>query len=61
MTEASSFTTINFKNKLGSIGKVLPWFNLKIINKVNGIGEIVINQKQKGLITKGYYNDNKSS
>ena len=61
MTEASSFTTINFKNKLGSIGKVLPWFNLKIINKVNGIGEIVINQKQKGLITKGYYKDNKSS
>ena len=61
MTEASSFTTINFKNKLGSIGRVLPWFKLKIINKVNGIGEIVINQKQKGLITKGYYKDNKSS
>ena len=61
MTEASSFTTINFKNKLGSIGRVLPWFKLKIVNKINGIGEIVINQKQKGLFTKGYYKDNKSS
>jgi len=61
MTEASSFTTINFNKKLGSIGKTLPWFKLKIIKKVNGIGEIVINQKQKGLITKGYYKDSKSS
>ena len=61
MTEASSSTTINFKNKLGSIGRVLPWFKLKIVNKINGIGEIVINQKQKGLFTKGYYKDNKSS
>ena len=61
MTEASSFTTINFKKKLGSIGKVLPWFKLKIVKKVNGIGEIVIKGKQKGLITKGYYKDNKST
>ena len=61
MTEASSFTTINFKRKLGSIGKPLPWFKLKIVKKVNGIGEIVINEKQKGLITRGYYKDNKST
>ena len=61
MTEASSFTTINFKRKLGSIGKPLPWFKLKIVKKVNGIGEIVIKEKQKGLITGGYYKDNKST
>jgi len=61
MTEASSFTTINFKKKLGSIGRPLPWFKLKIVNKVNEIGEIVISQKQKGLITKGYYKDNEST
>ena len=61
MTEASSFTTINFKRKLGSIGKALPWFKLKIVKKVNGIGEIVIKGKQKGLITRGYYKDNKST
>ena len=52
MTEASSFTTINFKRKLGSIGKPLPWFKLKIVKKVNGIGEIVIKEKQKGLKQK---------
>jgi len=39
----------------------LPWFNLKLTNKVNEIGEIVIKEKQKGLITKGYYKDNKST
>jgi len=61
MTEASSFTTINFNEKIGSIGKVLPWFKLKIINKIRGIGEIVIEEKQKGLITKGYYGDARSS
>ena len=61
MTEASSFTTVNFKKKLGSIGRVLPWFKLKLVNKANGVGEIVINQKQKGLITKGYFKDKKSS
>ena len=61
MTESSSFTTINFKEKVGSIGNVLPWFKLKIVNKVSGIGEIVIEEKQKGLITKGYYGDISSS
>jgi len=34
---------------------------LKLVKKVNGIGEIVINEKQKGLITRGYYKDNKST
>ena len=53
MTESSSFTTINFKEKVGSIGNVLPWFKLKIVNKVSGIGEIVIEEKQKGLNNKG--------
>jgi len=46
---------------LGSIGKSLPWFNLKIVKKINEIGEIVIQEKQKGLITRGYYKDNKST
>ena len=39
----------------------MPWFKLNIVKKVNGIGEIVIKEKQKGLITKGYYKDKKSS
>jgi crotonobetaine/carnitine-CoA ligase len=57
MTEASSFTTINFDSKKDSIGKAVPWFNVKIYkkNSSNNIGEIVINEKIKGLLTKGYY------
>ena len=57
MTEASSFTTINFDSKKDSIGKAVSWFNVKIYkkNSSNNIGEIVINEKIKGLLTKGYY------
>ena len=63
MTEASSFTTINFNNKKKSIGKVLPWFNIKIKNtsNKNKIGEIVINEKEKGLITSGYFKNKEAT
>ena len=59
MTEASSFTTINFNQKKNSIGKALPWFNVKIKKKFKNdkVGEIIINEKINGLLTKGYYND----
>ena len=60
MTEASSFSTINFKNKIGSIGQVLPWFKVKIVSKKNKVGEIVFQEKESGLITKGYYKDAKN-
>ena len=36
----------NFKNKIGSIGQVLPWFNIKIVNKKNKVGEIVFQEKR---------------
>ena len=63
MTEASSFTTINFNQKKNSIGKVLPWFNVKIKKKFNKdrVGEIIIKEKIKGLLTKGYYNNIKAT
>ena len=59
MTEASSFTTINLNQKKNSIGKALPWFDVKIKKKFNNdrVGEILINEKINGLLTKGYYND----
>jgi crotonobetaine/carnitine-CoA ligase len=59
MTEASSFTTINFNQKKNSIGKALPWFDVKIKKKFNNdrVGEILINEKINGLLTEGYYND----
>ena len=59
MTEASSFTTINFNQKKKSIGKALPWFDVKIKKKFKSdkVGEIIVNEKIDGLLTKGYYND----
>ena len=59
MTEASSFTSINFNNKKDSIGKPLPWFkvNIKKIKNKKNIGEIIIKEKEFGLITKGYFED----
>jgi len=63
MTEASSFTTINFNLKKNSIGKSLPWFNVKIkkINNKSKVGQIIIKEKISGLLTKGYYNDKKAT
>ena len=60
LTEASGFSTINKSGKVGSIGKAYPYFEVKIVNdegKPLGpgqIGEIVIREKEPGLITQGY-------
>ena len=62
MTEASSFSTINFKNRIGSIGQTVPWFKINLSNIKKGVGEIVIKEKKEfGLITKGYYKDRKAT
>ena len=61
MTEASSFTTINFKRINNSIGRVLPWFKIKLINKSKNVGEIFIKEISKNVISKGYYGDKKST
>ena len=63
MTEASSFTTINFNSKKDSIGKAISWFKVKIFKKnlSNNVGEIVINEKIKGLLTTGYYKNKKAT
>ena len=61
MTEASSFTTINFDRINNSIGKVLPWFKIKLINKSKNVGEIFIKEISKNVISKGYYGDKKST
>ena len=63
MTEASSFTTINFNKKKNSIGQALPWFDVSIKKNFykDKVGEILINEKINGLLTKGYYNDIKAT
>ncbi len=61
MTEASSFTTMNFDGLLNSIGKVLPDFDLRLTdNNGNSVasgetGEIVVKPKRCALVTPHYY------
>lgn len=60
LTEASGFSTINKSGKIGSIGKAYPYFEVKIVGDklkplgAGQIGEIMIREKEPGLITQGY-------
>ncbi|MBL8704355.1 MAG: AMP-binding protein [Rhodospirillales bacterium] len=61
MTECSSFTTQNLTGKLGSTGKPLPFFEVRIAGE-NGEalgqdqrGEFWVKGKVPGLITEGYF------
>jgi crotonobetaine/carnitine-CoA ligase len=63
MTEASGFTTVNTSGKVGSIGKPYPYFDVRIIGedglpvKAGQCGEIIVREKEPGLITRGYLNN----
>jgi crotonobetaine/carnitine-CoA ligase len=63
MTEASSFTTQNLVGKIGSVGKPLPWFEVRISDDEGRAlgpgerGEIRVREKVPGLIMKGYFNN----
>ena len=53
MTEAASFTTINFEGHGGSIGRPVPHFEVKI----DEAGQILVRKREPGLFMKGYLND----
>lgn len=61
MTECSSFTTQNLTGKLGSTGKVLPFFEVRIADDDGNAlgtgqrGEIWVREKAEGVITEGYF------
>ncbi len=61
MTEASSFTTLNMADKLGSIGTPLPYFDVRIADDDGNIlgagkkGEIWVREKVPGVIMTGYF------
>ncbi|MFT3688492.1 AMP-binding protein [Paenirhodobacter sp.] len=62
MTEASSLTTCNLDGVVGSVGKPLPWFAVRIEDETGrtlgpgeGRGEIVITSPLPGAIFAGYY------
>ncbi|MGV1958913.1 MULTISPECIES: AMP-binding protein [Rhizobium/Agrobacterium group] len=68
MTEASSLTTFNSERIVGSVGQLMPWFDVKIIDDHGveiapgqGRGEIVINTQLDGAIFRGYYRNEQAT
>ncbi len=63
MTEASSFTTVNLEGRFGSVGKPLPYFDVKIADESGRAvppgaqGEFWVREKEPGLIMTGYFNN----
>ena len=63
LTEASGFSTLNTTGKIGSIGKPLPYFEVRVIDEKgrplgpHEKGQIRIKGKEPGIITAGYLNN----
>lgn len=63
MTEASSLTSINVDGRFGTVGRPAPWFEVGIVGDAGdrvapGMrGEIVVRERESGLITPGYFRD----
>jgi crotonobetaine/carnitine-CoA ligase len=61
MTECASFATQNLTGKIGSVGKPLPYFDVRIVDDdgrplgPGERGEIWIGEKVPGVLTKGYW------
>jgi carnitine-CoA ligase len=61
MTESSSIVTVNTDGKVGSVGKPLPYFEVDITDDFgeslgpDSTGEIVVREKEPGLILRGYF------
>lgn len=60
MTEASSLTTFNDRGIVGSVGRTVPWFSVKLVDEhgeivTEGKGEIVVTTSINGAIFPGYY------
>jgi carnitine-CoA ligase len=61
MTEASSFTTVNTDEKIGSVGKPLPYFEVRVVDDQGRQlgpgqrGEIWVREKEPGVIMTGYF------
>lgn len=67
MTECSSITSANLDGKIGSIGKPVPCFDVRImrddgtIAPTGEIGEIQAKGKQPGLVMEGYFRNPKAT
>ena len=67
LTEASGFTTVNTSGKVGSIGKPYPYFDVQIVDddgiplRFGQTGEILVREKESGVITQGYLNNQEAT
>lgn len=63
LTEAASFTTANLEGRVGSIGRPVPHFEVKIVTEdgraaaTHETGQIVVREREPGLLMKGYLKD----
>src|SRR5262249_4954886 len=63
MTEAASFTTVNLEGRVGSIGRAVPHFEVKIVADdgraaaTHETGQILVREREPGLLMKGYFKD----
>jgi crotonobetaine/carnitine-CoA ligase len=61
MTEASSLTSINDDGRFATVGRPAPWFEVRIEAEdgstpgPGGRGEILVREREPGLITPGYF------
>lgn len=68
MTECSSLTTYNDENVVGSVGRPLPYFDVRLVGEDGrilgwgeGKGEIVVSTTLPGAITPGYYRNEQAT
>lgn len=67
MTEASSVTTYNDSGLVGSVGRPVPWFSLRILDAAGNAmpagekGEIVVQTSVPGAIFAGYFDDSQAT
>jgi crotonobetaine/carnitine-CoA ligase len=63
MTETSSFCTINLDCRIGSVGKSVPWFDVRVAREDGSFapfgeeGQIVVAERAPGMNTPGYFNN----
>lgn len=61
MTEASSISTVNADGRVGSIGRPLPYFEVRVVGddgepvRPCTLGEIIIRAREPGLLMPGYF------
>lgn len=67
LTEASSISTMNPEGPVGSIGKPAPYFNVRVVDDEAApippgtVGEIIIGEREQGILTPGYFRNPEQS